>query len=152
MCIRTCLGSSSFAESEAFLPVHKWEIIWTELAIYIQHEITWLNIDNVSVVEIWTVYSRCLYRLCSEQSTSDREVTQCNGRKETNLDKSSILKLYWFWPKEAIPKHKYCFHILIICVTYLILNHLTKFCWLTSGWLYIRAHWVIKIQLYCIWI
>ena len=32
-------------------------------------------------------------------------VTQCNGRKETNLDKSSILKPYWFWAKEAIPKH-----------------------------------------------
>ena len=67
-----CSQTIALQSIEAFLPVHKWEIIWTELAIYIQHEITWLNIDNVSVVEIWTVYSRCLYRLCSEQSTSDR--------------------------------------------------------------------------------
>ena len=64
------------------------EFMWILLAIFILLEMTWLNIDDVSVVEIWTVYPGSACWDCAVN------VWQSHAMEETDPDKSSILKLF----------------------------------------------------------
>ena len=123
-----------------------------------QSGLIWLKFLNlVNISEIWSKFSEVLILFCLKifylkifhlkiLHWIRRQCVDCRNRNvdsDSRLFKKSTVTVTcrlstFIWPL--------IIYILIICVTSLILNQLTKFCWFTS--MYIRARWEIQFQVY----